>query len=490
MISYGSMLRRTGLLAVLAVAAVARLWHLNAGLPYAVGIDEPIVVDHALRILRTGDWNPHVFNYPTLVIYLQAGLDIGRFLFGAAAGEWSSLDGFNITAVYQAGRFVAALIGVAGVWLTYRLGVELGSRPVALLAAALMAVRPMHVRESHFVLTDVPMTALMTLAMWLMLCAGRRSTPRAYAWAGAACGLAAAAKYTGGVAFAGVAAVWVLYEWGSVDRGRKIAAAVAAAAAAFLIAAPYTVLDLPSFLDGFASLFSQFAGAPRSSDPAWALYAKHLWIDAPIEAALALVAVPIVLARGPARAWAAIIVLGTAYFYELSSHSHVFGRYVLPLLPILCLLASAAVVELVAAAGRLPAFSRPAARRAVMAVVVLALLYRPLASTVRWLDSYKRPDTRTITADWLKTSVPKGSRLAVENSGPTYLDAAGFTIVPADVLIDQSVAWYRERTDYLVISAGDLTRYADLLGAGPTVFQISPTPQRWGPPIRIVKLAN
>jgi hypothetical protein len=125
-----------------------------------------------------------------------------------------------------------------------------------------------------------------------------------------------------------------------------------------------------------------------------------------------------------------------------------------------------------------------------MAVVVLVLLYRPLVSTVRWLDSYKRPDTRTIAADWLKKSVPKGSRLAVENSGPTYLDAAGFAIVRADLLIDQSVAWYRERTDYLVISAGDLARYVDLLGAGPTVFQISPTPQRWGPPIRIVKLRN
>ena len=48
--------------------------------------------------------------------------------------------------------------------------------------------------------------------------------------------------------------------------------------------------------------------------------------------------------------------------------------------------------------------------------------------------------------------------------------------------------WYRQRVDYLVISAADLTRYGDYVNAGPTVFQISPTPQRWGPPILIVKL--
>src|SRR5262245_41667238 len=96
---------RLVLLSILAVAAAARLWFLTAGVPHAVGIDEPQVVDRALRILRTGDWNPHVFDYPTLVIYLQAAVAILRFLWGALGGEWGSLDGFSIAAVYGAGRF-------------------------------------------------------------------------------------------------------------------------------------------------------------------------------------------------------------------------------------------------------------------------------------------------------------------------------------------------------------------------------------------------
>src|SRR5215216_3076913 len=137
---------------ILAVAAAARLWFLHAGIPHAVGIDEPQVVDRALRILRTGDWNPHIFDYPTLVIYVHALVDVLRFLWGALNGEWSSLDAYPIAAVYEAGRFVAAMIGVATVWLTYRVGTELSSQRVALLAAAQLAVRPLHVRESHFIL--------------------------------------------------------------------------------------------------------------------------------------------------------------------------------------------------------------------------------------------------------------------------------------------------------------------------------------------------
>src|SRR6478672_5440181 len=156
-------MRRIALALILAAAAAARLWHLTAGVPYAVGIDEPQVIDRAVRILRTGDWNPHIFDYPTLVVYVHALVAIARFLWGALNGQWGSLDAFSIGAVYTAGRLAAAAIGVAAVWLTYRLGTELSSRPVALLAAAQMAVRPGHVRESHFILTDVPMAALTTL---------------------------------------------------------------------------------------------------------------------------------------------------------------------------------------------------------------------------------------------------------------------------------------------------------------------------------------
>src|SRR5205085_8788901 len=100
----------------------------------------------------------------------------------------------------------------------------------------------------------------------------------------------------------------------------------------------------------------------------------------------------------------------------------------------------------------------------------------------------KRADTRALTTDWLKANAPRGARLAVENSGPTYLDAAGFKVIANEQLLDQPMDWYRARADYLVISATDLARYDDYLGAGPTVFQIAPTPQRWGPPIQIIKL--
>jgi 4-amino-4-deoxy-L-arabinose transferase-like glycosyltransferase len=475
---------------ILAAAAAARLWFLGAGVPHAVGIDEPQIVGRALRILHTGDWNPHIFDYPTLVIYLQAMVAILRFIWGALNGEWTSLDRFSIGAVYMTGRFVTAALGVATVWLTYRLGAELSSRRVALLGAAQMAVRPIHVRESHFILTDVPMAALTTLAVWLSVRAARLGTVRAYAWAGAACGLAAAAKYTGGIALVAPLAAWFVHERSAPDRLRTLGAIAGAAALGFFVGAPYTVLDLPAFLDGFAAQFSRFAAPSQAPDPVWLTYVKHLapawgrwW------ALLAVAGMAIVVWRRDARVrWMPAVLFTLAFFYVISSHSHVFGRYALPLVPMLCLFTSVAALEAVGVAARFPLTARPAVQRGLGAAVVLLLVYGPVVETVRWLDAQKRSDTRALAADWLKANTARGTRVAVENSGPTYLETVGFRVTGTEMLLDRPLEWYRQRADYLVISSADLARYGDYVNAGPTVFQITPTPQRWGPPILIVRL--
>src|SRR4051812_19089001 len=332
-------MRRIALLLILVAAATARLWHLTAGVPHAVGIDEPQVIDRAIRILQTGDWNTHIFDYPSLVIYVHAVVAIFRFLWGALNGEWNSLDAFSITAIYTTGRFVAAMIGVGTVWAVYRLGAAMASADVGLLAAAQLAVMPMHVRESRFILTDVPMTALTTLAMLFTVRAMRLGTVRAYAWAGAMCGFAAAAKYNGGVALVAVLAALLINERSERDGGWKLAAAVAAAALAFVAAAPYTLLDMTGFLDGFAAQMARFARNSATVDPAWLLYVKHLspaW--ARLTVPLAIAGAIVLLWRPRTRLFAIPVAFFTAtYFYVLASHSPVFGRYALPVLPLLAI---------------------------------------------------------------------------------------------------------------------------------------------------------
>jgi 4-amino-4-deoxy-L-arabinose transferase-like glycosyltransferase len=355
------------------------------------------------------------------------------------------------------------------------------------------------------------MTALTTLAIWLAARAARLGTIRAYAWAGFSCGLAAAAKYNGGIALVAVVAAWLVSDrtlsdrlatLGSApdrlatlgsghDRLAKLGAGVGAAAAGFVLGAPFTVIDMPGFLDGFARQFSRLAGPVRGGDPAWLLYAKHLSPPSSrLFVPLALAGIAVLVWRRDTRArWTPVFAFTGAYFYVLSSHSPVFARYALPLLPILCLFAAVAVFAAIDALTRFPALAEPRVRRLVTAVAIVGMLVGGVTETVGWLDLQRRSDTRAIASDWLQRNTPRGTRLAVENSGPTYLDKAGFRVAGTELLLDHDLNWYRQRVDYLVISAVDLTRYGDYVSAGPTVFQIAPTPQRWGPPIRVVRLA-
>jgi hypothetical protein len=63
---------------ILLFSAYLRLSIVSGSLPYVGHVDEPKILNNASKILKTGDWNPHFFNYPSFPIYLTAaGLTIG-----------------------------------------------------------------------------------------------------------------------------------------------------------------------------------------------------------------------------------------------------------------------------------------------------------------------------------------------------------------------------------------------------------------------------
>src|SRR5512141_510271 len=71
---------------ILSVALGLRLWGITFGLPYALHVDERALALPALKIIQTGDYNPHRFDYGSLHIYLLSLVYIGYFLYGARSG--------------------------------------------------------------------------------------------------------------------------------------------------------------------------------------------------------------------------------------------------------------------------------------------------------------------------------------------------------------------------------------------------------------------
>ena len=219
---------RLALAVVLIAAAVLRFWALGRGIPYAVRVDEPEIVERAFNMMRTGSLNPHFFDYPG-PLHLRPARRVGRPIPGRRddrrVGSLAQASGGDF---YLWGRAVTAAFGVATVLLVFQIGMRWGARH-ALLAAGLMAVMPLHVRYSHYVLTDTPLTFFVTLTLLLSLAAHERRTLRAFAWAGAAAGLAAATKYNGGLALLmPLLACWMTVAARPSRRLKRALAAVAA----------------------------------------------------------------------------------------------------------------------------------------------------------------------------------------------------------------------------------------------------------------------
>ena len=493
---------------ILAVAALLRFVALGAGIPFNIGVDEPEIMSRVVQMLRTGDFNPHFFDYPGLYFYVQLGVAIVRFLVGATMGDWNALDQVDTADFYLWGRAVTALLGTLTVLLVYRIGMRWGARHAA-LAAGLMAVMPLHVRESHYILTDVPATFFVTLTLLLTFVAHERERAASFAWAGAAAGLAAATKYPGAlVIICPLIAVWMTL---GTKPSRLVAslAVVGAAAGAFLVAAPYTLLDLPAFLNGYAHLAGYYA-PKRLAEPAWLTYYKHLSrsMEWPafllVLGGLGLGAVRAV--RGPGRVrWTVTIAFPLLYYYFLSGQTLVFGRYLLPLLPFVCVLAAVGAVSGVSLLRR---FDIPRApRTAIIAAITAAALLPPAWQSLGFIRTIARTSTVEQAYSWILSDIPKGSTIVIETQA-LLLGSKAYKArnVPQLVLDSRAPsdydAYVKEGIDYVVASSqkyGDaLSRphdfpdlynaYARLFGQSQEVMRFTPNAEHPGPEIRIFRL--
>src|SRR5438128_750930 len=67
------------------------------------------------------------------------------------------------------GRAISATIGTATILVVFAVARRISNWRSGLLAAALTAFGVLHVRESHFFTTDVPMTFFSVVTLWTLL---------------------------------------------------------------------------------------------------------------------------------------------------------------------------------------------------------------------------------------------------------------------------------------------------------------------------------
>jgi 4-amino-4-deoxy-L-arabinose transferase-like glycosyltransferase len=377
------------------------------GLPFALlNPDEQSIVPRAWEMTHGGGLDPGWYDYPSLVMGLLAPFQIG-------------LDEPS----YLAARLVMVAVGVAGVAAAWWLGARAYGTLAGFVAAGFTAVATTHIAYSRTAVTDVPFTTLATGSLALLV-------SRRFELAGAAAGLATAAKYPGVVLLIPL----VVAGWRERER---LGAAIGLGALAFAAASPFVLIHAGAAWED-ASRVSERAREgwlgfeDDGSTPV--AFADRLW-DGLGPAVLVAVAGLVLALIRRRQADLVLASFGLAYFATLLPLDAHFDRYVLPLVPVLGALA-----------GSIRA----------LAPVTLLLLVVPLTWSIGDTRDLTRTDTREAAQAWIERRVPVGGRLAADPSAPPFDRPALRFALPApwqEPDPRRDVARLRRRgIDYVVVS--------------------------------------
>jgi hypothetical protein len=413
--------------AILGVAIVLRFWGLGFGLPHTLTRpDEEAVFSIAARVL-TGQLNPGFFDWPALYIYAVAAayavyFHVGRFVGWFPPDVDFVAETFKFPApLFLTARCLSAAMGVLTVWIVYRIGSRLFDRTTALIGAFFLAVAALHVRDSHFGVLDVSATALVMVSFLFTIKYARGGSRGDAILAALWAGLAAATKYNAGlIALPGVLAIVTRRESPDVPTSRMQLAVVfcAVAAAGFLLGAPYSLLEWRGFLTGLERISDHLRRGHAAMDGwAWRIHlTSSLWygLGWPLLAAgIGGFAIHVWRARGSALLFAMFPVL---YFALIGAGQTAFARYILPVVPFLCLAAAYATVE---AARFLVRRSDRIALAPVLAWSLAVAIAAPSAWSAVRIDSLlSRRDNRLLAAEWIAAEYPDGATMY--QSGSTY----------------------------------------------------------------------
>lgn len=417
---------------ILLVAAWLRIDGVSFGLPALNDPDEPLFMATAVEMLSGPTLNPGWFGHPGTITFYSLMLVVALVGgIGIATGRFADFDAFAAAVysdpgiIFMPARLLMVACGVACVWMTYRLGRQLGGQRLGLAAAAILAVNAVHIEYSQIIRTDMQASLFMLLCAGSALAIAADGRRRDFLLAGLFAGLACATKWPAAVI--GVTVICAnLYRWplGSA-KGRDLALSGLTAVATLFLVSPFLLID-------HATVLLNLSGEARPLHPGatgGGLFANLSWYGTgPLLSSLGIGG--LVLAAGGMlwgaerdRRWMVVILpFCLTFLLVIAVQSLRWERWIVPLLPFAALAAARALCALI---DLLPA------RRAQVALpLALLLLLVPMVGTARMEAAERRHDTRQIASAWLREHAPPGSRVLIEHPAFDLLDAPWQLLFP------------------------------------------------------------
>lgn len=466
---------------MLCLAYYLRIFGIQLGLPYPWHCDEPQLIHTALRILKTGDFDPHFFNYPTLIIYLQTINTIFCYFYAMGHQLLSNLTeiltnsdtGWRWTishpVFYEWGRRLTVIFGTLSVGIVYLICSRYyASLSTAILASLFLACNIAHLALSIWITVDVP-TAFFVLAtafssVLLML----KGEKKHYLITGLLAGLTISAKYNTWPIVILPLLSHILNKKKNNLFSPNVLFFFVTIPLGFSLGCPYAFGNLPAFLQDAGSEVKHYSMVDKDTTIFQQLllyyqgFCEDRWAmgGGGGVGAFTLYSAFFGMVSGFFANWRLHLLLLSypiAYVWYMSTMQIIFMRNMTAVNAFLCIFAGLFICQVLNFAFvLLKKIKKPAIyRRICFAVAFILLLINPLYKAINWsIETYHTKDSRVLAVNWLEQNVKRLQKVAFVKELRWFkpdLDKLGFEHILVGQLEKAPVWFWNEGFDYIVV---------------------------------------
>lgn len=467
---------------ILFLAFAIRYKGITFGLPISPHLDETFIVKRAEGILKSKDLNPHFFNYPSLYIYMQAGLQEVKRMVDETPTYFSKLTEIEKSTIYVNGRLLTLFFSIGTIFTVFLIGMFLFDRNIGLLSMLLISFSFIHVHNSNRITVDSPMVFWVTLSFLMsVLIFAKGPKLKYYIFNGVFIGLAIGTKYT-----AFVAAVPLIYT--HLNAGsfsikkifqKNIIIAFLLIILAFVVSTPYSVLDFNKFkADIIAEGKHYSTGHPgyesKSSTSYGAYFSSLLKGSGIIPIIFSLLGILYLILTDRLKAFL-LLLFPVLLFLFIGRYKVFFQRNLLALIPFLSVFSGFLLAAIAKFFSRETKYLRTlfrekgffqvlSERRTYLALILLLLgswgiygIAQQGAKSYRHVKVISLPNTRWIATKWIEKNIPQNSKIAMEH----YTPRPNRRLFKISLLGIGGLSKRKnlEAFDFLVTSSGDYNRF-------------------------------
>jgi len=365
----------------------------------------------------------------------------------------------NMKPLFIIARITNVIFGTFSAFLVYLIGKRMSSAAVGLLASLIFSFSVLHVASSHYATVDISMLMLLLLAMVCILNIMELGVSvKHYFLFAIFAGLAIQAKIPAIiVVFPFLAAHLLNVFYLKKDEIKLISLHILFAGIGLVIGLilgnPAVLFRPDAFIKaalgigtGFTKQSTVYDFVPSGWDMYWKVILKDLGIATSI---LALCGIILTITKRDIRYSLILAFIIPFYIIMASSKKLVFARYMIPVIPFLCLFAAH---FLLFALGK----TKILKKKLIFATLVGLVLIYPVYRALKFDISLMGLNTRYLAGKWFEENIPAGSKVLLEsgksiNSRGIFISESPQNILDKMSRVEQSLAQGQKHYDHVGI---------------------------------------